>query len=101
MYKTAKELFKSEYVSYSRLSCYEKCPQQFKLRYLDGLPCPVGKAAQLGKVVHAVIASYLNDIGLLVFRCFILIHTEILRFNICRFLTPDLNLKILLIRLFL
>ena len=63
MYKTSKELFKSEYVSYSRLSCYEKCPRQFKLRYLDGIPCLVGKAAQLGKVVHAIIASYLNDIG--------------------------------------
>ena len=63
MYKTSKELFKSEYVSYSRLSCYEQCPRQFKLRYLEGIPCPVGKAAQLGKAVHAIIASFLNDVG--------------------------------------
>jgi len=61
MYKSSEQLFKSEYVSYTRLSCYETCPQQFKLRYLDGIPCPVGKAAQLGKVVHAIIASYLKD----------------------------------------
>ena len=63
MYKTSKELFRSEYVSYSRLSSYEKCPRQFKLRYLDGIPCPVGKAAQLGSVVHEIIARYLKDIG--------------------------------------
>lgn len=62
MYKTAIELFRSEYVSYSRLRSYNKCPQEFKLRYLDSIPCPSGRAAQLGSVVHSIIANYLQNV---------------------------------------
>lgn len=61
-YNTSKELFRSEYVSYSRLSSYETCPQKFKLTYLDKIPCPVGRAGQLGSVVHTIIAKYLEDV---------------------------------------
>lgn len=60
--RTAKGLFQSEYISYSRLASYEQCPQRFKLQYLDRLPCPVGRAAQLGTLVHAVIADYLLEL---------------------------------------
>ena len=57
-------------LSYSRISTYEKCPYQFKLRYLDGLqtifncdpqnPLVLGHALHTGieKDVQAAISEY-------------------------------------------
>jgi len=56
------QVLQQEPISYTRLSRYLQCPRLFKLVYLDGLPCPVGPAAQIGTVVHAVIAAYLRDV---------------------------------------
>ena len=63
MFKSSKEYFAERYVSYSCLSCYDDCPRQFKLRYLDGIPCPSGPAAELGIAVHKIIAEYLESIS--------------------------------------
>jgi putative RecB family exonuclease len=62
MYNNSKDLFDSEYVSYTRLSGYEKCPHLFKLKYLDQVPVKSSSAAQLGTIVHAVIGDYLREI---------------------------------------
>lgn len=62
MYETSRELFRSEYVSYTRLSSYEKCPHLFKLKYLDQVPVESSSAAQLGTLVHAVIEDYLREV---------------------------------------
>jgi putative RecB family exonuclease len=62
MYNNSKDLFDSEYVSYTRLSGYEKCPHLFKLKYLDQVPVESSSAAQLGTLVHAVIEDYLREI---------------------------------------
>jgi len=56
----AAEIFKKAYISYSRLSSYDKCPRKFKYAYLDGHPTTSGRAAQVGKLVHEVIADYLR-----------------------------------------
>ena len=43
-------------LSYSRISTYEKCPHQFKLRYMDGLQtifnCDPQNAFVLGHALH-------------------------------------------------
>ncbi len=62
-YSNAVDLFQNEYISYSRISSYEQCPYLFKLKYLEKCPSTSSRAAELGKTVHAVIASYLNTIN--------------------------------------
>jgi putative RecB family exonuclease len=42
--------------SHSRLGCFEKCPRQFRYRYVDRLPAPSeGIEAFVGKRVHEII----------------------------------------------
>ena len=52
------EVFKKEYVSFSRLRAFEKCPRMFELIYLYGLPERSGRAAQVGSLVHEIIHLY-------------------------------------------
>lgn len=49
------ELFLKEYVSYSRLSIFDKCPRQFELVYLCGQPDVSGQAGERGQLVHKMI----------------------------------------------
>ena len=58
---TANEVFRKAYISYSRLSSYDKCPRKFKLVYLDGHETPSGSPAQVGKLVHEILAHYLRE----------------------------------------
>lgn len=46
--------------SYSRLSTYEKCALQAKLKYIDKLPEPPSDALERGTEVHDVLAQYLR-----------------------------------------
>lgn len=47
-------------LSYSRLSLYEKCPAQYKFRYIENIPTEKGKAAQRGTDLHASIEGFLE-----------------------------------------
>jgi len=47
-------VFKDNYLSYSRLSMFDKCPRQFELIYLCGNPDVSGEAAEKGSVVHKI-----------------------------------------------
>jgi len=55
------DIFKTANISYSRLSSYDKCPRKFKLVYVDGNIAPSGRAAQVGKLVHEVLADYMGE----------------------------------------
>jgi CRISPR/Cas system-associated exonuclease Cas4 (RecB family) len=47
--------------SYSRLSCYEKCPQQARFRYIDKIPQgPKGPAATRGTELHTSAENFLR-----------------------------------------
>jgi hypothetical protein len=46
--------------SLSSLSTYEKCPAQYKYRYIDGLTSAKGAAAARGVSTHAVVEGYLK-----------------------------------------
>jgi RecB family exonuclease len=46
--------------SYSRLSTYEKCGLQAKLKYIDKLPEPPSDALERGTEAHDVLAQYLR-----------------------------------------
>jgi RecB family exonuclease len=46
--------------SYSRLSTYEKCALQAKLKYIDKLPEPPSDALERGSEAHDVLAQYLR-----------------------------------------
>lgn len=62
MSKTASELFRTTHLSHSKLQAYLKCPHRFKLEYLDGCESESSREIQLGSVVHAVLAKYLEGI---------------------------------------
>ncbi len=49
------EVFRKEYVSFTRISAYEKCPHMFELIYLYGFKDKSGRAAQVGNLVHKII----------------------------------------------
>jgi ATP-dependent exoDNAse (exonuclease V) beta subunit len=61
MFNNAEDLFKNEYISYSRLSSYDQCPYSFKLKYLQKKPTKSSRAADLGSAVHETIAVYLKE----------------------------------------
>ncbi|MEO2191007.1 MAG: PD-(D/E)XK nuclease family protein, partial [bacterium] len=44
----------STFYSHSRLSCYEKCPFQYKLKYVDRVRAPLGTSIEafVGSMVH-------------------------------------------------
>jgi len=46
--------------SYSRWSTHEKCPRQYRYRFVDKLPEPEGPALENGKRVHTAIEEYLT-----------------------------------------
>lgn len=62
MPKTAAELLRSTHLSYSKLRTYLQCPHRFKLEYLDGCKSLPSREIQLGSVVHAMLAAYLEGI---------------------------------------
>jgi len=47
-------VFKDNYLSYSRLSMFDKCPRQFELIYLCGNSDVSGEAAEKGSIVHKI-----------------------------------------------
>lgn len=55
------EIFKKNYVSYSRLNTFKNCNKHFELAYLCGLPDPAGSAAYHGSVVHKMLELYSKD----------------------------------------
>lgn len=55
------EIFKENYVSYSRLNTFKMCNKHFELAYLCGLPDPPGSAAYHGSVVHKMLELYSKD----------------------------------------
>jgi len=51
--------------SHSRLSCYEQCPQKYKLQYLDKVETEVEQSieAYLGSRVHETLEKLYRDLG--------------------------------------
>ena len=51
--------------SHSRLSCYEQCPQKYKLKYLDKVETDVEQSveAYLGSRVHETLEKLYRDLG--------------------------------------
>ncbi len=51
--------------SHSRLSCYEQCPQKYKLKYLDKVETEVEESieAYLGSRVHETLEKLYRDLG--------------------------------------
>lgn len=39
-------------ISYTQYNCYQHCPHQYKLKYIDRLPAPVSAEVHLGAAVH-------------------------------------------------
>jgi CRISPR/Cas system-associated exonuclease Cas4 (RecB family) len=52
------EVFDKEYVSFSRIRAFEKCPRMFELIYLYGFQEKSSRAAQVGSLVHEIIHLY-------------------------------------------
>jgi DNA helicase-2/ATP-dependent DNA helicase PcrA len=48
--------------SYSQINTYERCPREYKYRYVLGLPTPVSSAASFGVTVHAALKGYYEKI---------------------------------------
>ncbi len=46
------------YVSPSRLNTWLRCPQAFKLRYIDGIRSPASTNMFVGKAVHMGLECY-------------------------------------------
>lgn len=46
--------------SYSKLSLYEKCPAQYRYRYVQKLPTPKSEAASRGTEIHESIENFLR-----------------------------------------
>jgi len=51
--------------SHSRLSCYEQCPQKYKLKYVDRVETEVEQSVEafLGSMVHETLEKLYRDIG--------------------------------------
>jgi len=51
--------------SHSRLSCYEQCPQKYKLKYLDRVETEVEQSVEafLGSLVHETLEKLYRDLG--------------------------------------
>ncbi len=51
--------------SHSRLSCYEQCPQKYKLKYLDKVETEVEQSVEafLGSRVHETLEKLYRDLG--------------------------------------
>lgn len=44
--------------SYSRFSCYDKCPAKAKYKFIDKLPDPGGPAMERGNLIHKLAEDY-------------------------------------------
>jgi hypothetical protein len=55
------EIFELEYVSYSRIMSYKKCPRSFEIKYLCRKNEKSSRAAQIGKLTHQVIQLYTEE----------------------------------------
>ena len=51
--------------SHSRLSCYEQCPQKYKLKYVDRVETEVEQSIEafLGSMVHETLEKLYRDLG--------------------------------------
>jgi len=51
--------------SHSRLSCYEQCPQKYKLKYIDRVETEVEQSIEafLGSMVHETLEKLYRDLG--------------------------------------
>ena len=51
--------------SHSRLSCYEQCPQKYKLQYIDKVETEVEENIEsyLGSIVHETLEKLYRDLG--------------------------------------
>ncbi len=51
--------------SHSRLSCYEQCPQKYKLKYIDKVETEVEQSIEafLGSMVHETLEKLYRDLG--------------------------------------
>ena len=47
--------------SYSQLSTWKTCPQQFKFHYVEGLPEPSTPAEELGTWVHSTLETFYGE----------------------------------------
>ena len=52
------DIFKKEYVSFTRLKTFKTCPRMFELIYLYGFEDKSGRAAQVGNLVHKMVHLY-------------------------------------------
>jgi RecB family exonuclease len=52
------ELFKKEYVSFTRIKTFSTCPRMFELIYLYRYEDKSGRAAQVGILVHEILRLY-------------------------------------------
>jgi len=53
------DIFKVEHVSYTRINTYTMCPRKFELIYLQGHKEEIGRAGQLGNLVHEMLREYM------------------------------------------
>lgn len=57
-----RDIFRENYISYSRIKTFKTCPKKFEFSYLCGLEDRAGKAAQIGSVVHKTLELYSGDV---------------------------------------
>jgi len=56
---TPEELFKTEYISFSKLDCYSTCPKKFELTYLQKIkPQHISRNLIRGKLLHKLLEVY-------------------------------------------
>ncbi len=52
------EVFRKEYVSFTRIKTFKTCPRMFELIYLYKLEQKKGRAAQVGSLIHEILRLY-------------------------------------------
>lgn len=52
------DVFKKEYVSFTRIKTFKTCPRMFELIYLYGFEDKSGRAAQVGSLAHKIVHLY-------------------------------------------
>jgi RecB family exonuclease len=55
------EVFRKQYVSYTRIKTFKTCPRMFELLYLYGFKDHGGRAAQVGNLVHKIVELFARD----------------------------------------
>jgi hypothetical protein len=54
------EVFKENYISYSRINSFKRCPKLFEIVYLQGHKDVSGRAAEVGQLVHKMLELYVQ-----------------------------------------